>query len=102
MRPRRRNFNLAEPQVHLARILTTPQPDNNVRNLKNDKAQDDEPRLSARSSRSPNAFAPARTSPCSPRNYSEDPGSSANGGDLGFVSETALEKVQRRPAPHGR
>jgi peptidyl-prolyl cis-trans isomerase SurA len=36
------SFNLAEPQIHLAQILVTPGPDPNVRNLKNDKAQDDE------------------------------------------------------------
>src|SRR5579871_5145955 len=36
------SFNLAEPQVHLAQILVTPTPDPNVRNLKNDKARDEE------------------------------------------------------------
>ena len=36
------SFNLAEPQIHMAQILVTPSPDPNVRNLKNDKAQDDE------------------------------------------------------------
>src|ERR1700733_10305859 len=36
------SFNLAEPQIHLAQILVTPGPDPNVRNLKNDKAQDDD------------------------------------------------------------
>ncbi len=35
------SFNRAEPMVHMAQILVTPQPDPNVRNLKNDKAQDD-------------------------------------------------------------
>ncbi len=32
-------FNLIEPQYHLARILVTNQPNPNVRNLKNSKAQ---------------------------------------------------------------
>ena len=36
------SFNLAEPQIHMAQILVTPTPDPNVRNLKNDKAQDEE------------------------------------------------------------
>ena len=36
------SFNFPEPQVHLAQILVTPTPDPNVRNLKNDKAQNDE------------------------------------------------------------
>src|SRR6202166_1608246 len=36
------SFNLAEPQIHMAQILVTTTPDPNVRNLKNDKAQDEE------------------------------------------------------------
>ncbi len=39
------NFNLAEPQIHMAQIVVTPQPDPNVHNLKNDKAQDEEQAL---------------------------------------------------------
>jgi len=35
-------FNFPEPQVHLATILVTPNPDPNVRNLKGDKAQNEE------------------------------------------------------------
>src|SRR5205085_12569388 len=35
------NFNLPEPQIHLAQILVTPTPNPNVRNLRNDKAQTD-------------------------------------------------------------
>ena len=35
-------FNLAEPQIHLAQVLVTPTPDPNVRNLKSDKAQNEE------------------------------------------------------------
>ena len=36
------SFNFPEPQVHLAQILVTPTPDPNVRNLRNDKAQNDD------------------------------------------------------------
>ena len=36
------SFNLAEPQIHMAQILVTPTPDPNVRNLKNDKARDED------------------------------------------------------------
>ena len=35
------SFNRAEPMIHMAQILVTPHPDPNVRNLKNDKAQDE-------------------------------------------------------------
>src|SRR5258706_211765 len=86
------SFNLAEPQIHMAQILVTPMPDPNVRNLKNDKAQDDEQArkkiqsISARL-RQGEDFAMLA------QNYSEDSASSQNGGDLGFVPESALEKA---------
>jgi peptidyl-prolyl cis-trans isomerase SurA len=86
------SFNLAEPQIHMAQILVTPVPDPNVRNLKNDKAQDDEQArkkiqsISARL-RQGEDFAMLA------QNYSEDPNSSQNGGDLGFIPESALDKA---------
>jgi peptidyl-prolyl cis-trans isomerase SurA len=36
------SFNFVEPMVHMAQILVTPIPDPNVRNLKNDKAQNED------------------------------------------------------------
>lgn len=86
------SFNLAEPQVHIAQILVTPIPDPNVRNLKGDKAQtDDQARkkiqmIEARL-RQGEDFAMLA------QNYSEDPNTAANGGDLGFIPESALEKA---------
>ena len=86
------SFNLAEPQIHMAQILVTPNPDPNVRNLKNDKARDEEQArkkiqsIAARL-RQGEDFAMLA------QNYSEDPNSSQNGGDLGFVPESALEKA---------
>ncbi len=88
----RSSFNLAEPQVHLAQILVTPVPDPNVRNLKNDKAQNDEQArkkvemLMARV-RQGEDFAMLA------QNFSEDANSAPNGGDLGFIPESALEKA---------
>ncbi len=85
-------FNLVEPQIHIAQILVTGGPDPNVRNLKNDKAQnDDQARkkmqmLEARL-RQGEDFAQLA------QNYSEDPQSTPNGGDLGFIPESALEKA---------
>jgi peptidyl-prolyl cis-trans isomerase SurA len=86
------SFNLAEPQIHMAQILVTPTPDPNVRNLKNDKAQDDEQARKKIQSmvarlRQGEDFAMLA------QNYSEDPNSSQNGGDLGFIPESALEKA---------
>jgi len=86
------SFNLAEPQIHLAQILVTPGPDPNVRNLKNDKAQtDDQARKKIE-----NLYARIRQGEdfaMLAQNYSEDPNSSQNGGDLGFVPESALDKA---------
>ncbi len=86
------SFNLAEPQIHLAQILVTPAPDPNVRNLKNDKAQDDD---QARK-KIDNIYARLRQGEDFAQlaqNYSEHPDSSQNGGDLGFIAESALERA---------
>lgn len=86
------SFNLAERQIHMAQILVTPVADPNVRNLKNDKARDDEQArrkvqsIAARL-RQGEDFAMLA------QNYSEDPNSAPNGGDLGFVPESTLEKA---------
>ncbi|HUP03193.1 MAG TPA: peptidylprolyl isomerase [Bryobacteraceae bacterium] len=86
------SFNLAEATVHMAQILVTPAPDPEVRNLKNSKAQNDaEARMKiqdiyARLQRGDDFAQVAQ-------NYSEDPKSVANGGDMGFVPESALEKA---------
>jgi peptidyl-prolyl cis-trans isomerase SurA len=86
------SFNLAEPGVHMAQILVTSGPDPNVRNLKNSKAQNDAEAktkildIEARLKRGED-FAMLAS------NYSEDPATAANGGDMGFVPESALEKA---------
>jgi len=88
----RGSFNLPEPTVHLAQILVTPQPDPNVRNLKNDKAKTDE-----EASSKINAIAArlhqGEDFTMIAQNYSEDPQTTPNGGDLGFVPESSLEKT---------
>jgi peptidyl-prolyl cis-trans isomerase SurA len=86
------SFNFPEPQVHLAQILVSPMPDPNVRNLKNDKAQNDEQArkkmdmLVARLKQGEDFVTLAQ-------NFSEDSTTAPNGGDLGFVPESALEKA---------
>jgi len=86
------SFSFAEPQVHLAQILVTPNPDPNVHNLKNDKAQNEEQAkkkidmVVARIHQGEDFGMLAQ-------NFSEDPNSAPNGGDLGFVPESALEKA---------
>jgi len=95
------SFNFTEPQVHMAQILVTPGvspgADPNVRNLQNDKAQNEEQaktkiemiwnRLKGMSGKPPEDFGRLAQS------YSEDQASAPNGGDLGFVPESALEKA---------
>ncbi len=87
----RAEFSRPEPQVHLARILVTPGPDPEVRNLKSDKAQNDREarrkiaQLEGRVKREED-FADLAL------NYSEDPESAQNGGDLGFILESSLRR----------
>ena len=83
-------FNLIEPQYHLAQILVTSQPNPQVRNLKNDKAQNEadarkKVQMIMHRLESGEDFAAVAA------NYSEQPETSANGGDLGFVPESSLK-----------
>lgn len=86
------NFNLPEPQVHLAQILVTSLPDPQVRNLRSDKATSEEEArkkiqmLDGRLKKGEDFAMLAQ-------NYSEDPNSAPSGGDLGFVPQSALEKA---------
>jgi peptidyl-prolyl cis-trans isomerase SurA len=86
------SFNLAEPQIHLAQILVTPFANPNVRNLKNSKARNESEAqtkindILARLKRGEDFSMLAQ-------NYSEDPDSAPNGGDMGFIPESTLEKA---------
>ena len=85
-------FNLAEPQVHLATILVTPQPDESVKNLRSDKAQNEDQAkkkmemIEARLKQGEDFALVAQS-------LSEDPQTGPNGGDMGFVPESALAQV---------
>lgn len=86
------SFNFPEPQIHMAQMVVTAQADANVRNLKNDKAQNDDQAqkkihmLEARIHQGEDFGSLAQ-------NFSEDAQSAPNGGDLGFVPESALDKA---------
>ena len=85
-------FNLIEPQYHLAQILVTTQANPQVHNLKNDKAQNEaeaRKKVQMLSNRldSGDDFATLAM------NYSEDPETSGNGGDLGFTPESSLHNT---------
>lgn len=84
------NFNYPEPIIHLAQIVVTPAPDP-VRNLKNDNATNEDAArtkiqtLEARARQGEDFSLLAQ-------NFSEDQ-NAPNGGDLGFVPESNLEKA---------
>jgi peptidyl-prolyl cis-trans isomerase SurA len=85
-------FNLPEPRIHMAQILVSPDPNGEVRNLKNSKAKNDSEarskiasiEMQLKQGQDFNALA---------ANYSEDVNSAPNGGDMGFLPESTLEKV---------
>jgi peptidyl-prolyl cis-trans isomerase SurA len=84
-------FNLIEPQYHLAQIFVTPAPNPQVHN-QNNKAQnegDARKKIQMISNRldSGDDFATLAM------NYSEDPETSGNGGDLGTIPETSLRNT---------
>jgi peptidyl-prolyl cis-trans isomerase SurA len=84
-------FNLVEPQYHLAQIFVTPAPNPQVRN-QSGKAQteaDARKKIQTVMNRldSGDDFATLAM------NYSEDPETSGNGGDLGFTPESSLQRT---------
>lgn len=86
----RAQFNIAEPQYHIAQIVITPGPDPSVHNRKNDKAQTEAEagRKAAMLINKLNAGADFMETAM---DYSED-SSAAAGGDLGFYGESALNR----------
>jgi len=86
----RAQFNVAEPQFHIAQIVITPHPDPTVHNRKNDKAtsEADAKRKAALLEQKINSGADfAQLS----MDYSED-STASTGGDIGFVPESALNQ----------
>ena len=82
-------FNLIEPQYHLAQIMVTPAPNPQVHN-QNDKAQNEADarkkiQMIANRLDSGDDFATLAMK------YSEDPETAGNGGDLGTVPESGLK-----------
>jgi peptidyl-prolyl cis-trans isomerase SurA len=84
-------FNLIEPQYHLAQIFVTPAPQQ-VRNLKNDKAQTDAD-AKKKIQQLLNRLDSGEDFATVAMNYSEDPETAPNGGDLGFTPQSGLQKT---------
>ncbi len=81
-------FNLIEPQYHLAQILVTTQPNPQVRNMKAQNDADARKKIQMIANRldSGEDFATVAMS------YSEQPETAQNGGDLGFIPESSLKQ----------
>jgi len=85
-------FNLAEPQIHIAQILVTPGPDPNVHNLKNSKAQNEkEARVKIEDIET--RLARGEDFAMLAQNYSEDPNTAPNGGDMGLIPESNVDRA---------
>jgi len=85
-------FNPAEPTIHMAQILVTANPDPNVRNLKNSKAQNPN-EAKAKILDIMRRLQQGDDFNMLAQFYSEDPASAPNGGDMGFVPVANLEKL---------
>ena len=86
-------FNLIEPQVHLAQIAVTGAPAQQAGNLQNNKASSDvdaKRKIEALHAKLAGGedFATIAT------NFSENPNTAPNGGDMGFIGETQLRTEQ--------
>ena len=86
------SFNLPEPQIHMAQILVTPTPDPDVRNLKNSKARN-EAEAKAKIESIMEQLRRGEDFAMVAQNYSEDNQSAANGGDMGYIPESALDRA---------
>lgn len=87
------SFNLPEQQVHLAQILVTSKAEVPVPNLLNDDARDDDTakaKIEMIAQRLQNGEDFAQLA----QNLSEDPVSTASGGDLGFIPQSSLERAE--------
>jgi len=84
-------FNLIEPQYHLAQIIVTPMPNPQVHN-QNNKAQN-EPDARKKIQMIANRLDSGDDFATLAMNYSEDPETSGNGGDLGTLPESSLRNT---------
>ena len=87
----RPQFNVAEPQYHVAQILVTPRKEQQIRNRKNDDATNE-----AEAQRKVKMLMDRLDSGADfaqlAMDYSEDMNTAGTGGDLGYVPESALNQ----------
>jgi len=87
----RNQFNVAEPQYRISQIVVTPHKDAQIRNRKNDDATTE-----AEAQRKTKMLMDKLDSGADfaqlAMDYSEDMNTAANGGDLGYIPESALNQ----------
>jgi len=83
-------FNLIEPQFHLARIIVTPNPNPQVHT--SNKAQNDA-EAKKKIQQILNRLDSGDDFATLAMNFSEDPNTSQNGGDLGFTPQSGLQQT---------
>jgi peptidyl-prolyl cis-trans isomerase SurA len=84
-------FNVAEPQYHIAQIVVTPRKEQQLRNRKNDDASNEaeaERKVKMLMDRLNSGADFAQLA----MDYSEDMNTAGTGGDLGYVPESALNQ----------
>lgn len=85
-------FNVAEPQYRISQIVITPRKDPQTRNRKNDDATND-----GEAARKAKMLTDKLNSGADftqiAMDYSEDPNTAANGGDLGYIPESSLNQA---------
>jgi peptidyl-prolyl cis-trans isomerase SurA len=84
-------FNVAEPQYHIAQIVVTPRKEQQIRNRKNDDAAN-EPEAQRKVKMLMDRLNSGADFSQLAMDYSEDMNTAGTGGDLGFVPESALNQ----------
>lgn len=92
----RNQFNVAEPQYRISQIVITPRKDQMIRNRKNDDATNEAEAERKAKMIEDKLLSGADFSQLA-MDYSEDPNTAANGGDLGYISESSLNAPQTDP-----
>jgi len=92
----RNQFNVAEPQYRISQIVITPRKDPMVRNRKNDDATNEAEAERKAKMLEDKLLSGADFSELA-MDYSEDPNTAANGGDLGYIPESSLNAPQTDP-----
>ncbi|HTU50847.1 MAG TPA: SurA N-terminal domain-containing protein [Acidobacteriaceae bacterium] len=83
-------FNLIEPRYHLAQIVVTPTPAQQVGNLQNSKARNDQ-EARKKINLLHNQLETGANFAQLAANYSEDPNTNSSGGDMGFIPASQLK-----------